>query len=128
MVVVPVVVVVLVLLVVVVVVAVPVVVVVLVLLVVVVVVVVVRVVVLVGLLVRARVKRGGDWGAKVLGRVGGWVLGGGWEWGTQTQFMPRDTKQKVTAALLASFSMRIVFDAGVIFFHSHSKAAVLKLG
>ena len=37
-------------------------------------------------------------------------------------------KKKATAALLASFSMRIVFDAGVIFFHSHSKAAVLKLG
>ena len=56
------------------------------------------------------------------------VVGGGWGWGTQTQYMPRDTTKKATAALLASFSMRIVFDAGVIFFHSHSNAAVLKLG
>ena len=68
---------------------------------------------------------GGDGGAFEGGCVV--VVGGGWGWETQTQYMPRDAK-KATAALLASFSMRIVFDAGVIFFHSHSKAAVLKLG
>ena len=58
-------------------------------------------------------------------RVGGWWVGVG---GPKLSTCRGIPKQKATAALLASFSMRIVFDAGVIFFHSHSKAAVLKLG
>ena len=71
---------------------------------------------------------GGDEGAKVLERVGAWWLwvvgvGGGPKLSTC-----RGIQKKSITALLASFSMRIVFDAGVIFFHSHSKAAVLKLG
>ena len=71
----------------------------------------------------------GDGGAKVLERVGAWwlwVVGGGG--GPKLSTCRGTQKKKATAALLASFSMRIVFDAGVIFFHSHSKAAVLKLG
>ena len=77
---------------------------------------------------------GGDGGAKVLERVGAWWLwvrgGCGW-WvgvGDPNSVHAAGYKKKATAALLASFSMCIVFDAGVIFFHSHSKAAVLKLG
>ena len=70
----------------------------------------------------------GDGGAKVLERVGAWwlwVVGGV---GDPNSIHAAGFKQKITAALLASFSMRIVFDAGVIFFHCHSNAAVLKLG
>ena len=72
----------------------------------VVVVVVVRVV-LVELLVRARVKRGGVTGVRRCWR--GWA-------GDPNSVHAAGYKKKATAALLASFSMRIVFDAGVIFF------------
>ena len=72
---------------------------------------------------------GGDGGAKVLERVGAWWLWGGRGGSGGPKLSTcRGHKKKATEALLASFSMRIFFDAGVIFFHSHSKAAVLKLG
>ena len=48
---------------------------------------------------------GGDGGAKVLERVGAWWLWGVWGGGTQTQYMPRDTKKSYCG--IAS----IVFDA-----------------
>jgi len=54
---------------------------------------------------------GGDGGAKVLERVGAWwlwVVGGG---GGPKLSTCRGIQKKDIAALLASFSMRIVFDA-----------------